>query len=404
MKRLQKETLFTLRDTNETGVSPSSSSSPQGYRRQREGTLLPPITVSEQTDTCFAQAGHDSWLHGCPHVPLAQAGLPALWHQGAAAWGTPAPPSPHFHQLLKVQQQLFLVRARQAAFLCPESLDSSTLEQQLESPSQETELAALLSARSSEPSGARNPGGMSTRSCSHHRHRASAQEQLSEDYIEVKNTRNNGQRHKMGEATAEAKIQSTHYIYKLFQRDRTEHEVKTQGKHIHCSSEILSSIPPRLQLQELLLQVLEILPQARGLAPRLLQLRLGLRQLLSARLQLLLCSAQRLFLFQKLSITRLSLALQMTSQSHSFSHLGSTGLMSFILLLKLPHGGYQQRTTSYIKTSSFKIASHFSISDLISIILCEEGEEQTRNGQTLGKDIFRRYTYKGTTAPIEITH
>lgn len=63
-----------------------------------------------QTDTCFAQAGHDSCIHGCPHGSLARAGLPVLWHQGAAAWGAPAPPSPHFHQLLKVQQQLFLVR------------------------------------------------------------------------------------------------------------------------------------------------------------------------------------------------------------------------------------------------------------------------------------------------------
>ncbi|KAF2985774.1 hypothetical protein EK904_004903 [Melospiza melodia maxima] len=116
-----------------------------------------------------------SWIHGCPPAPLA--GLPALWHQGAAAWGAPAPPSPRFHQLLKVQQQLVLVggdfgstvaqlivtqlpgrglggtagtpiltlgKARQAAFLCPESLDCSTLEQQLESASQGTELAALL--------------------------------------------------------------------------------------------------------------------------------------------------------------------------------------------------------------------------------------------------------------------
>lgn len=38
-------------------------------------------------------------------------------------------------------------------------------------------------------------------------------------------------------AIAEAKIQTTHYIYKLFERDRTEHEVKIQGKRIHCSSE-----------------------------------------------------------------------------------------------------------------------------------------------------------------------
>lgn len=65
----------------------------------------------------------------------------------------------------------WLPTARQAAFLCPESLDSSTLEQQQESPSQETQLAALLSARSSETSGAKNPGVMNTRSCSHHRHR-----------------------------------------------------------------------------------------------------------------------------------------------------------------------------------------------------------------------------------------
>lgn len=114
-------------------------------------------------------------------------------------------------------------------------------------------------------------------------------------------------------ATAEAKIQSTHYTYKPFRRDRTEHEIKTQGKHIHCSCEPLSSVPPSLQLQEVLLQLLQIPPQAWALAPRRLQLRLGLAQLLSARLQLLLCSAQRFFLFQKLNIRRLSLALQMTS-------------------------------------------------------------------------------------------
>lgn len=54
---------------------------------------------------------------------------------------------------------------------CAQSLDCSTLQQQLASPSQETALAALLPARCSEPSGARNPGVLSTRSCSHHRHR-----------------------------------------------------------------------------------------------------------------------------------------------------------------------------------------------------------------------------------------
>lgn len=89
---------------------------------------------------------------------------------------------------------------------------------------------------------------------------------------------------------------------------------------MHCSSEILSSIPPSLQLQELLLQVLEILPEARGLAPGLLQLRFGVGQLLSTRFQLLLCSAQRFFLFQKLNIRKSSLALQMISNTDKPFH------------------------------------------------------------------------------------
>ncbi|RLV93909.1 hypothetical protein DV515_00013293, partial [Chloebia gouldiae] len=117
------------------------------------------------------------------------------------------------------------------------------------------------------------------------------------------------------------------------------------------------------ELQELLLQALEVPPQARGLAPRLLQLRSGPAQLLGTRLQLLLCSAQAFFLLQKLHIGRLSLALQTISNTDKpacFTNLWAE--LSEII--------------NYI-------------SDLISIILCEEGEGQTKNGQTLGKDIFR---------------
>lgn len=121
-------------------------------------------------------------------------------------------------------------------------------------------------------------------------------------------------------ATAEAIIQSTHYKYKFFQRDRSEHEVKIQGKHFPCSCETLSSIPVSLQLQELLLEVLEVPAQPRGLGPRLLQLHSSLAQLPGTCLQLLLCSAQRLFLFQKLNIRRLSLALQTTSNTDKPFH------------------------------------------------------------------------------------